>query len=100
MKVNFIHAKDSIMEAIDVSKDRMDEIVEKSRLKLLAKHPTGTKTRQLDYMLRECKNENELIAATIVWVAITNQMDGRKRMEEMSEQMKKDEFANKLKITR
>lgn len=100
MKVEFIHEKESVMESLSVERDRMDEIVEKARVKMMAESPDGTKTQQLDAMLQECKNENEMVAATIVWVAMTNQMQNRATYQAHEKQKLKDKFKNKLKIVR
>ena len=98
--VEFIHAKDNVMEALSVERDAMDRIVENARVKMMAKHPDGTKARQLDFMLQECKNENEMIAATIVWVSMTSQMQNRKNYTEHLDRLEKDKFKNSLKIVK
>ena len=100
MKVSIIHKKANTMEALQVTKDRMDEIVEVSQKKMVEKYPTGTKTQMLDFMLRECLDVNEVVATTIVWVAMTNQMAERERYNKMKEEAAKVAFANKLKINR
>lgn len=96
MELKFDHTKGNIMESLGQTRDRMDEIVEGARLKMMDNAPEGTKSQQLDYMLRECKNESEMVAATVVWVSITNQMQNRENYNRAMEEREKSKFEEKI----
>lgn len=96
MKAAFNHASPNVMEALGVSRDRMDIIVEGARKKMMKDSPEGTKTQQLDSMIAECTDINEVIAVTIVWVSMTDQMQNREDFNKHREKVAEDEFKNKI----
>lgn len=100
MKLKFNHNKEGVMEALGVSRDRMDVIVGNAQRALKTKYESGTKSQLLDYMLRECEDVPEAVATAIVWDTITTQMEKMAFLKKEAKEQKSQEFANRMKINR
>lgn len=96
MKLKLDHKKGNIMESLGCSRGRMDEIVEGARKVMMKDNPTGTKTQQLESMIDQCETIEESLAATMVWVSMTSQMDNRAAYKEHLASQSKDEFKEKI----
>lgn len=96
MKLKLDHKKANIMESLNCSRDRMDEIVEAARVKMMKDNPTGTKTQQLESMVDQCETVEEAIAATMVWVSMTSQMDNREQYTKAVDKAQTNAFKDKV----
>lgn len=96
MKIVLDHKKANIMESLGCSRDRMDEIVESARKVMMKDNPTGTKTQQLESMVDQCETVEEAIAATMVWVSMTSQMDNREVYNKAVDKAQTNAFKDKV----
>ncbi len=74
MKANFKHAEKEIIPALCLTVERLNEIMKNAQTNMMKKHPKGSKTRFLEYIIDECKDINEVICATIEWKGLTDHM--------------------------
>ena len=88
MKIKLNHKKNSVMEALDVPKSRMDKIMSAAQEHMKTNNPNGKKTEFLEAALDKCDTANEQIAVAIVWYASVSQMDTIRKLKTMAEQQK------------
>ncbi len=74
MKANFKHAEKEIVAALCLTNERLTKILQNAQTKMMIKHPQGSKTRFLEFVIEECKDINEVICATIEWKGMMDHM--------------------------
>lgn len=82
MKAEFIHGAKEIIGVLGVNEPRLRKILQLAQEKMKKKYPTGTKSRFLEMVVDECVNINEVIACTIEWKTITDEMQRRQMARE------------------
>lgn len=102
MKVKFNYDDDqaTVMEVVGCTKERMDEMMEAAQKHMVKHNPTGSRVEMLEQIIEQCTSTEEVIAGTIVWQTVTNQMQQHNNAKEMQKKMESESFANRMKIRR
>ena len=74
MKIQLKHGEQEMTDVLDVKKTRLTNIMRKAQTNMMVKYPRGTKGRFLEFIVNECDNVNEVIAAVISWKEVTDHM--------------------------